>query len=92
MAKRQNIRDVKAYENEIVVDLDDERDVAAIDRGFGGGHVITEISFIKGGKTVKGFFSVVTRNGKPCMEITFNAKNKTTPTKLLRMIPWRPIN
>lgn len=79
-------------DNEVIVDLDNENDVAAIDRGFGGDRTVLEATVKKGGKSIKCFFSIGMRRGKVELRIEANGPNRSKQLqKSLQVVPWRPI-
>lgn len=91
MINKRNIHEVPRYEQEIVVDLDSEKDVNSIDRGASGGCILSEVTIIKNGKSIKGFFSVVMLKNKAHLEISVNGKRSNDPStrKRIKMVPWR---
>ena len=83
-----HIRDLPAIEQDIVVNLDNEKDLKAIDNGKGV-HV-ARILIWKNGKRQVAWFSIGYYRNKAILQITAGKKNRTETKKKITCQPWLP--
>lgn len=88
MSNRIHVRDLPACEQDIIVNMDDEKDLKAIDNGRGV-HIARVIVW-KNGKRQVGWVSIGCYRGKAILQITVGKKNRTETRKNITMRPWLP--
>jgi hypothetical protein len=86
--KKVHVRDLPACEQDIVVNMDDEKDFKTIDSGRGIN--VARILIWKGGKRQVAWFGIGCYRNKAILQITAGKKNRTETKKKITCQPWLP--
>lgn len=86
MANKIHLRDLPVCEQDIVVNLDDERDLKAAESGK---HV-ARVLIWKGGKRQVAWFSIGCYRGKAVLRLTAGRKDRGETKKSITCRPWLP--